>query len=328
MCESNKASLLFPQTFLGIKIVQALLRNSGSTPRGPAPRFDGTKPALGPILCVCYTNHALDQFLEGLLRAGVQKLVRVGGRSRCEALAPFNLHELRRKAGAKTREQSRKEAECLRQIRDYEESFARTSALSARGFLRWSDVSDLVEMEAPGLFKSLTARAHEGADDGDSEGFSTGGHFWDQWLGKRGQHRAPVRAPKIREPDVVKPNPFSILGRLGEYGLLEGEGDPPVGGAANAADLGERMQAMSLGGATGPDENESGELFEPPFNGNPALQRVANPLSNRPVAALLRERDAWSLSMAERRKLHDYWQQELLKVGGDRLLADIRRYEQ
>lgn len=34
------------------------------------------------ILCVCYTNHALDQFLEHMLEAGERQLVRIGGRSK------------------------------------------------------------------------------------------------------------------------------------------------------------------------------------------------------------------------------------------------------
>ncbi|GAQ90342.1 NF-X1 zinc finger and helicase domain protein [Klebsormidium nitens] len=311
------------KTFLGIKIVQALLRNSGSAPRGRVAPLAGTKPALGPILCVCYTNHALDQFLEGLLKAGVQKLVRVGGRSKCEALAPFNLHELRRNAGSKAREQSRKEAECLGQIRRYEESFAQTSALSARAFLHWSDVSDLIEMEAPGLYTSLS----RGAADEDSEGFITEGHFWDRWLVNPGQKRAAVRAPR-KEPDLVKPNPFAILGGLGECGLLKGEENVHVEGAADAAEVGEKMQAMRLKGVSGVGEHGSGGSTGPRAKGDPSKKRVKKPLSNRPVEVLLRERDAWSLSMRERRKLHDRWQQERLRVGREQLLAGIRRYEE
>lgn len=51
----------------------------------------GGRHALGPILCVCYTNHALDQFLVGLIEAGIDGIVRVGGSSRCEKLEDYNL---------------------------------------------------------------------------------------------------------------------------------------------------------------------------------------------------------------------------------------------
>ena len=46
------------KTYLGLKIVQALLHNR---------QYWGgvEKPQPTPILVICYTNHALDQFLEG-----------------------------------------------------------------------------------------------------------------------------------------------------------------------------------------------------------------------------------------------------------------------
>ena len=45
-----------------------------------------------PILVLCHTNHALDQFLEGIL-AFEPRVVRVGGRSQSEALKEHNLAE-------------------------------------------------------------------------------------------------------------------------------------------------------------------------------------------------------------------------------------------
>ena len=46
------------------------------------------------ILCICYTNHALDSFLEGLMSAGVTGIVRMGGQSKSEKLSAFNLSRL------------------------------------------------------------------------------------------------------------------------------------------------------------------------------------------------------------------------------------------
>jgi len=48
------------------------------------------------ILCVCYTNHALDQFLEHLSDHGEQRIVRIGGRSQSDKMKRFNLKELAR----------------------------------------------------------------------------------------------------------------------------------------------------------------------------------------------------------------------------------------
>ena len=48
------------------------------------------------ILCVCYTNHALDQFLEHMLDTGEKRIVRIGGRSKSERLSGYQLRELAR----------------------------------------------------------------------------------------------------------------------------------------------------------------------------------------------------------------------------------------
>lgn len=70
------------KTFVGLKLVRSILRKC---------RYDGGKL---PILVVCLTNHALDQFLERIL-AFTEKIVRVGGQSRNENLTSRNLRSLR-----------------------------------------------------------------------------------------------------------------------------------------------------------------------------------------------------------------------------------------
>lgn len=66
------------KSFTGEKIIQVLLANS-------------RKAKLGPIICVCYTNHALDQLLEHLLDLGVEGVLRMGARSKSERLQQLNL---------------------------------------------------------------------------------------------------------------------------------------------------------------------------------------------------------------------------------------------
>ncbi|XP_053309484.1 NFX1-type zinc finger-containing protein 1 [Spea bombifrons] len=74
------------KTYVGLKIAQALLTNSDVW------QIDGRE---NPVLVVCYTNHALDQFLEGIHRFLGKGIVRVGGRSNSEILKQFTLRELR-----------------------------------------------------------------------------------------------------------------------------------------------------------------------------------------------------------------------------------------
>ena len=65
------------KSFLGVKLVVSMLANM--------------KDDDPPILCICYTNHALDQFLEGLLDHDITNIIRMGGRSRSERLKEKNI---------------------------------------------------------------------------------------------------------------------------------------------------------------------------------------------------------------------------------------------
>jgi hypothetical protein len=65
------------KTFIGGLIAQIILSNSTEK-----------------IFCVCYTNHALDQFLEHMIDYGETRIVRVGGRSKSEKVAKYQLFDL------------------------------------------------------------------------------------------------------------------------------------------------------------------------------------------------------------------------------------------
>lgn len=62
------------KTFLGVLLAQAILSSTSEK-----------------ILCVCYTNHALDSFLEDMLGKGITDIVRIGGGSKNSRLDPYQL---------------------------------------------------------------------------------------------------------------------------------------------------------------------------------------------------------------------------------------------
>ena len=69
------------KSFTGVALIKVLLENA-------------TNGDIGPIICVCYTNHALDQLLEQLLNNGVTQIIRIGSRSKSELLEPLNLRKV------------------------------------------------------------------------------------------------------------------------------------------------------------------------------------------------------------------------------------------
>lgn len=73
------------KTYVGLKIIRALLNNEQVR-------------CESPILVICYTNHALDQFLEGVLEFE-ESVVRIGGRSKSEILKDHNIRKIMYESG-------------------------------------------------------------------------------------------------------------------------------------------------------------------------------------------------------------------------------------
>ena len=104
------------KTYIGLKIVEILLNNR---------QVWNPHVMQAPILVMCYTNHALDQFLEGILDCSLFQtekknvdLVRIGSRSKSEKLNEFNIRHLRRKYLSKKSEAIKRVRNCKRLIQD------------------------------------------------------------------------------------------------------------------------------------------------------------------------------------------------------------------
>ena len=90
------------KTYMGLKIVQALLANRRiwNRPNLCAAGELNFKSGQSPILVMCFTNHALDQFLEGILDmhgGNDLNLIRIGGRSKSEKIQECSLYKVKRK---------------------------------------------------------------------------------------------------------------------------------------------------------------------------------------------------------------------------------------
>ena len=114
LVESLSHGLAFTQgppgtgkTFLGVSLAQVILASQDkSDPR--------------PILAVCTTNHALDTFLEDLLKKGVSRIARVGGGSKEEWTKQYLLRTL-----SKGMKRTGHEATRLRESRTQVDNLAR-----------------------------------------------------------------------------------------------------------------------------------------------------------------------------------------------------------
>lgn len=128
------------KSYTGEKIVKALVANK-------------KKARLGPIICVCYTNHALDQLLEHVLDDGTKSIIRVGSSSKSKRLEGLNLRKVSEKMTQTKPEQSLS-GELTRRIYWYEEEATRLfKELDGYGSL--SSVRTHLRSHHPNHFREL-----------------------------------------------------------------------------------------------------------------------------------------------------------------------------
>nr|KAG5707448.1 hypothetical protein BaRGS_011952 [Batillaria attramentaria] len=98
------------KTYIGLKVAEVLLDNKNTWTHARNSR---------PILVVCYTNHALDQFLEGILGFCPKGIIRVGSRSKNPALEQFNLQTVKRQQHVRMSDELRR---CKQALNDTEKA--------------------------------------------------------------------------------------------------------------------------------------------------------------------------------------------------------------
>lgn len=150
------------KSYLGLQIMKVLLDIK-------------EKAELGPLLIVCYTNHALDQFLEHLIDIGVEKLIRVGGMSKSKKLANHNLRTVG-DLETKTKSEKYMAAMAYRDMEDCAKE-ARSVFAALRGLQKhpeWHNLKGHIHEEYPRIYNQFRQV--------DDQGFQTAGrHPFDVW---------------------------------------------------------------------------------------------------------------------------------------------------
>ncbi|KAK3823144.1 MAG: P-loop containing nucleoside triphosphate hydrolase protein, partial [Benniella sp.] len=145
------------KTRIGVELMRVLLHNMRSM-------------NSGPILCICYTNHALDQFLEHLLDKKITNIVRVGSQSKSTRLEDYNLQAFvdgykkpRRLKKAMTALNEQWRTLCKR-IDELQEDLQRDD-------LSWKQVEEYLRINHPGLWEQFVEKPlfDLGATDGFTE---------------------------------------------------------------------------------------------------------------------------------------------------------------
>jgi AAA domain len=167
------------KTYVGVEIVKALLHNKAALD-------------LKPIICVyahdclhllngsCYTNHALDQFLEHLLPI-TKRIVRMGSMSKSEKLDKYNLFEMvNGQDETKTRAEKKMEYQSNQTLNLLREEGDEMCDLLFKGAykLKWKQLSALLKKDYRNHYDQILGEA-------DPDGFvkvgKQRGNFFNYW---------------------------------------------------------------------------------------------------------------------------------------------------
>ncbi|KAI9730359.1 MAG: hypothetical protein M1834_005869 [Cirrosporium novae-zelandiae] len=135
------------KSFTGVAIIKVLLSNKKHA-------------KLGPIVCVTYTNHALDQLLEELIHSGISQVIRIGGRSKSELLQPLNLRLVAKKV-EQTKVEKRRKWELAQALEKDEDAlsdfFSTLNKLDS-----WTSIKNYLEVHHSEHHNELFGQPEEG----------------------------------------------------------------------------------------------------------------------------------------------------------------------
>lgn len=137
----------------------------------------------------CYTNHALDQFLEHLIAVGIDKIIRIGGNSSSHILKGKNLRVV-----AKTESKTSSERRLLGESYG-EREIQEITIKSKLGFLGRLQRKDWASIDA--YLRRMYPDIHSQFSCVDSEGFVLAGKVepFELWKTGKGEHLTKLNEP-------------------------------------------------------------------------------------------------------------------------------------
>lgn len=139
------------KSYTGVALIKVLLANAEAA-------------NLGPILCVCYTNHALDQLLEHLVRGGVEQVIRIGARSKSELLKDLTLQKAAQNL-KETPVEAKKRYELRNALKESRENVKKL-LLAYENAGSWESISEYLGEVEPGYKRMFDAYGSVPTEDG------------------------------------------------------------------------------------------------------------------------------------------------------------------
>ncbi|GBC02767.1 hypothetical protein RclHR1_04800007 [Rhizophagus clarus] len=280
------------KTVVGVEIMKVLLAK------------ENRKTKIGPILTICFTNHALDQFLEHLLDANIKNIVRLGSRSKSERIKDFNLEVLCKNRNKK--KQSYLIAKLHRELESIEDKV--NNITLARTWMSWDDVREYLMIEERNFYKKFDRVTRDDLPSWvlgtNEEEFLVNTAVFldveeDRWINHQDKRKKNLSIFEkwVKGEDIKTIKKRKEVLSNAQNSKEDNKKDNKKVVSKNTYELLEEYKETDLSD----DESQiDDEMMQ-------WIKNYDEPKSDRPLSTLLNDFSIWQMSILERQRLHDYW---------------------
>ncbi|RIA98473.1 hypothetical protein C1645_870713 [Glomus cerebriforme] len=279
------------KTVIGVQIMKVLLAKEN---RGIN---------IGPIIIICYTNHALDQFLEHLLDEGItENMVRLGTRTKSDKIQKYTLGKVR----------ARGVYPIILLLEKIEEEVENIK-ISFKRIMNWNDACEYLKNKERRFFNKLNYVTHNDLPGwvlevdytNESEEFqniSSEESEDDQYSSAEETEEESQNSSDESEEESQNSNDEKIEEPQNGFQVVRYKRKKKSTIFAQWLD-GEDIKIIKerkkfLLNIEDIDSDDEESQF---------IENYKEPITNRSLEELLEDNKIWKMSRQERRKLHDYW---------------------
>ncbi|GBB94409.1 hypothetical protein RclHR1_02350008 [Rhizophagus clarus] len=313
------------KTVVGIELMKVLLAK------------ENRKSKIGPILTICFTNHALDQFLEHLLDEGMTNIVRLGSQTESERIREYNLEEVCKKYGRNKKLLSRSHMK-LGQI---EKDIDKIKGNLLSQWVSWENIQGYLKNEEKDFYKTFTTKFNTYLPNwvmetigNSSEVDETEEESYDkfQTVRNRRNRNLSIFEQWLYGEDIRIINKRKRILLIQEQEQQQQQQQQQKGNENEqkkrnkkwmSLDEFEALNEVSKGKANSSDDNSHID--------HKTLQWIKNyeePTTNRFLDVLLKDYSIWRMSKVERQRLHDHWRTKINEKFVKQLSSLKKRHEE
>ncbi|EXX71059.1 uncharacterized protein OCT59_017734 [Rhizophagus irregularis] len=306
------------KTVVGVQIMKVLLAkgNRGSN--------------IGPILTICFTNHALDQFLEHLLDEGITDIVRLGTRTKSERIKQFSLEEVSKEYSYNKKSIWMSHTR-LNQI---EEEANEIKNILLKKWVSWDDIREYLMIEERRFYYKFNDIYNSNLPNWVSEAINNADEIEESSSPNKFKI---VRNKRYKNSSIFEQwlngEDIRLINKRKEILLKQQKEDEKKSKKKDQRKKNKKWISFSEfeeleKKSKSNEENSNDDKSQINYEEIQWIKNYNEPKTNRLLDSLINDYSIWEMSKVERQRLHDHWRTKINKKFVDKLLDLEKKYEE